>query len=174
MAIVKGTSAANTLRGTSSADTISGLGGNDLLYGLAGSDRLDGGGGNDRIHGGAGADEMFGGSGSDTFVYSSVSDSPFNSTYDVDFIRDWNSIDFIDLSGIDANSTVAGNQAFQFAGYSFGSPVGQLGTGQLAIAGFGGELYVVANTDADAAWDFCISLWSSVGESGLTVSDIIL
>lgn len=174
MAIVKGTAGADTLRGTSGADTISGSGGNDTITALGGADKIDAGAGNDRIKGGPGADEMFGGSGADVFVYRSVADSPFNANYTIDWIRDWESIDTIDLSAIDANSTIAGNQAFNFVGYSYGTPVGHLDPGELAIAGFGGELYIVANTDTDDAWDFAISLWSSAGEMGLTSGDLIL
>src|SRR3954447_13981789 len=47
MAIVNGTSSADSLYGTNGADTINGLGGNDTLKGMGGADRLDGGAGID-------------------------------------------------------------------------------------------------------------------------------
>lgn len=173
MATFRGTSAANTIYGTASADFIYGMAGNDTIYGRGGADTIDAGAGNDRIIGGAGADQITSGTGADVIVYTSVSDSPFNGDFNaIDFIKDWNPMDSIDLTAIDANSLVAGNQAFTFAGYFFGTPIKNLGTGQLAIGGFGGELYIFANTDADSAWEFGISLFSSSGEAGLTASDI--
>lgn len=56
MAVIKGTSKAETLKGTASLDEISGLAGNDILNGLGGNDTLDGGTGDDKLYGGAGDD----------------------------------------------------------------------------------------------------------------------
>ncbi len=59
MAILIGTSGANSLFGTSASDFISGLGGNDNLFGLGGNDYLDGGSGADYMDGGTGDDIYF-------------------------------------------------------------------------------------------------------------------
>ncbi len=60
MAVINGTSGADTLVGTTGADE---------LYGFAGNDSLDGGAGNDLLDGGAGADVLNGGAGTDTVTY---------------------------------------------------------------------------------------------------------
>jgi hypothetical protein len=172
MAKFTGTVAANHIIGTSLADTILGLGGNDILEGRGGADIIDGGAGNDRIIGGAGADRLTGGAGSDTFVYTSLSD--LSKIYGAEFITDWTSQDRIDLSAIDANAMIAGNQAFHFAGYSFAHPPTITTPGTLTIGGFGGELWILGYTDNNAGADLMINLWSAAGEGALTVANIIL
>jgi Ca2+-binding RTX toxin-like protein len=176
MATLTGNGLANHITGSGGADTIHGLGGNDKLYGRGGNDVIAGGDGNDRICGGAGADNLTGGAGADTFVYTSAHDSP-SPNWDLsgaDFITDWNPLDSIDLSAIDANSHIAGNQAFHFAGYSFAQPAGPQDAGSLIIGGFGGELYVSLYIAGGATPDMVISLWSTMDESGLRANDIIM
>ena len=172
MARFTGTSGINHIIGTSLSDTILGLGGNDILEGRGGADTIDGGAGNDRIIGGAGADRLTGGTGSDTFVYTSLSD--LSKVYGAEFITDWSSQDRIDLSAIDANAMIAGNQAFRFAGYSFGHPPTATSPGTLTIGGFGGELWILGYTDNNPGADLMINLWSPAGEAALTVSNIIM
>lgn len=58
MAVIKGTSASQTINGTAGTDTILGLGGNDILFGLDGNDALVGGEGDDQLTGGAGSDRF--------------------------------------------------------------------------------------------------------------------
>lgn len=175
MARFTGTSGINHVIGTALADTILGLGGNDILEGRGGADSIDGGSGNDRIIGGAGADTLTGGTGNDTFVYGSLSDSRYGSYGSgADWITDWNAQDRIDLSGIDANAMIAGNQAFHFAGYSFGHPPTVTTPGTLTIGGFGGELWIIGFTDNIAGPDLLINLWSAADESALTVSNLVL
>jgi len=65
MAVINGTSSANTLTGTTSADTINGLGGNDTLWGRSGADTVKGGTGNDKLYGEAGNDLLYGEDGDD-------------------------------------------------------------------------------------------------------------
>ncbi|RCW20645.1 hemolysin type calcium-binding protein, partial [Ciceribacter lividus] len=72
MAVVTGTSAADTLTGTSGADQLYGLGADDSLSGGAGNDELYGGAGNDTLIGGAGADVLDGGDGWDIASYSNA------------------------------------------------------------------------------------------------------
>jgi Ca2+-binding RTX toxin-like protein len=168
-----GGSTGGAITGTRGKDTLNGTSGNDVIYGLGGDDTLSGGGGNDRIHGGAGWDIMTGGSGNDTFVFTSGSESPLMTTIYSDFITDWTAGDRIDLSGIDANELISGNQAFEFGGYSFGHPPTVTTPGTFTIAGFGGELYILGYTDNIAGPDFQIAIWSASGESGLTSDHII-
>lgn len=80
--------------------------------GNAGNNTLSGYLGNDRLIGGAGQDILLGGSGRDTFIFNSVSDSHNNIDL-MDVIRDFSQgEDLIQLTGIDADTTRAGNQAF--------------------------------------------------------------
>jgi Ca2+-binding RTX toxin-like protein len=76
---------------------------------LAGADTLDGGKGDDTLIGGAGADVLSGGGGADHFVFLSLDDSEAGAR---DLITDLDKKDVIDLSGIDANVIVGGDQAF--------------------------------------------------------------
>ncbi|EIM27527.1 M10 family metallopeptidase [Microvirga lotononidis] len=114
--VIKGNAAINTLRGNGGNDKLYGLGGGDALFGGSGSDRLEGGAGNDKLYGQAGKDILVGGSGADTFVFQALSDSRGSS---FDTIQDFRrGSDRIDLRSIDANTKVAGNQAFTFIGKS--------------------------------------------------------
>ena len=106
-----------TIYGGSGDDQISGNGGNDAIYGGSGNDTIAGGGGDDQIYGGFGADSIIAGNGNDTIHYLSLNDtndtiSSFASGHDK-----------IDLSQIDANSSVAGNQAFAWGGEQSGQSV---------------------------------------------------
>ena len=108
---------ADTLYGGSGNDTLRGESGTagtadsgDVLYGGSGDDWIYGDYGDDRIVGGAGADVLTGGSGADTFVYLSITDTG-------DAIWDYSqTLDRLDLSAIDANTNVDGDQAFTWAG----------------------------------------------------------
>ncbi|WP_423212539.1 Calx-beta domain-containing protein [Paracoccus yeei] len=130
-----GNGGADTLRGGAGFDTLSGgLGndwlqgdlGNDLLAGAEGNDSLLGGAGNDLLQGGAGSDLLAGGAGADmlwggaeraqrdVFVFNSPGESRLGALRDRigDFVS---GVDDLDLRGIDANATIAGNQGFRFA-----------------------------------------------------------
>ncbi|MBC6434239.1 calcium-binding protein, partial [Nostoc sp. HG1] len=139
--------------------------GNDVLNGNAGNDVLNGNAGNDILIGGAGTDSLTGGAGNDIFDFNSVSDSPAGSSRDVitDFVG--NGIftgDQIDLSTIDANFTVGGNQAFTFIGSGAFTAASQ-------VRYSGGILQ--ANTDGDLSAEFEIGL---TGAPQLVANDIIL
>ncbi|HEX2576089.1 MAG TPA: calcium-binding protein, partial [Aquihabitans sp.] len=84
------------------------------LLGNAGNNSLSGTGGNDTIAGAGGADTVSGGSGADRFVFVSAADST-EAAPDliIDFKKGDN--DRIDLSAVDANVNVAGDQAFVWA-----------------------------------------------------------
>jgi Ca2+-binding RTX toxin-like protein len=87
--------------------------GNDTLLGGQGDDILQGGNGADRLVGGTGADTMNGGAGVDVFAFLATSDSPSEEAQR-DLIRDFNGAggDSLDLSAIDADTTLAGLQTF--------------------------------------------------------------
>jgi serralysin len=100
----------DSLSGEGGSDQLFGAGGNDTLSGGAGNDTLSGGDGADRVLGGSGRDYLFGGAGADTFIFASRAEGG-------DRIGDFRRAegDKIDLSAIDANPLVAGDQAFLFA-----------------------------------------------------------
>jgi Ca2+-binding RTX toxin-like protein len=101
------------------------LTGNDaanILRGLDGNDIISGGGGNDLLDGGLGQDILTGGAGADTFLFATLADSTVAKP---DLITDLQNIDFIDLRQIDANSLVAGDQAFNIVS-AFGHKAGEL------------------------------------------------
>lgn len=126
---VIGSSGHDTIRGSSAANVLIGGAGNDTLYGLGGNDTLIGGAGDDKLYGGAGRDIMTGGSGADTFYFLTASESGKTATTR-DIITDFTpGVDKIDLSAIDANTSLAGDQAFAFlaaAGTAFSGSRGQL------------------------------------------------
>jgi Ca2+-binding RTX toxin-like protein len=144
----------DTLRGGSGTDTVLGGSGADSLTGDTDNDSLSGGTGNDTLAGGAGIDTLSGGWNADRFVFSAQDLVTQGQT---DRITDFSRAagDRIDLSGIDANALVAGDQAFT-------SPVVLLGAGGVPPAG--SLRYTTASdhttlylyTDADAAADFMI------------------
>lgn len=89
------------------------LTGNDaanILDGGKGDDRIVGGGGADVITGGLGADNLTGGAGNDIFVYTATNQSATGGG--LDRINGLTNTDMIDLSAIDAQTNVTGNNAF--------------------------------------------------------------
>jgi serralysin len=123
-------------------DVAYGKGGNDQLLGNAGNDRLYGGNGNDILVGGAGADVMYGGNGFDRFNFDTRATA-------VDWIMDFqHDVDTIDLSDIDANSRVAGNQAVIWRGYQ--GFTGRAGEGRVFQSGDNTVLALDFNGDAKA------------------------
>jgi serralysin len=112
---------ANILTGNDGINTLNGGGGNDTL---------SGGLGNDTLNGGANTDTLTGGSGNDTFVFASTGDAG-NGAGTRDVITDFEGagasvVDVIDVSGIDANTGIGGNQAFTFISTAGFSAAGQL------------------------------------------------
>ena len=160
-----GTGEEDTLKGAGGNDRLIGNGGNDTLTGNGGNDIIDGGTGNDRITGGAGADMLTGGAGADLFIYSAVGNSmPLVRDQITDFQE---GVDKIDLSGIDPNPLISGNQAFSFIGSAAFTAIGQL-----HVYNDGTNTYVEGNTDNNPATvEFAIQL---VGVHNLTASDFLL
>jgi VCBS repeat-containing protein len=114
-----GTSGADTaavFTVTTGTDVDFGLNGQDVINGGAGDDALVGGQNDDQITGGAGADQLIGGQGNDTFVYTATSDSTSANRDTIFDFEEAGAGDVINLSGIDANLSSGGDQAFAFAG----------------------------------------------------------
>ncbi|HET9541398.1 MAG TPA: hypothetical protein VFQ46_12420, partial [Candidatus Limnocylindria bacterium] len=135
------------------SDRLSGI---ENLEGTSYADRLAGDGGANALKGAQGADVLEGRGGADRFVYGQNNDSQNNDsypTYDsspgapdriLDFSR--NQGDRIDLSAVDANAQVTGDQAFQFIGQDAFTAAGQVRFFKAA-----GDTVVEVNTDNAAA-----------------------
>lgn len=115
--VVSGGGGRDMLVGGHSSETFFGDGpaegardGADTLRGGGGADHLAGGGGKDVIIGGRGADVLTGGSGADLFLFMDVGESHRHGL--ADLITDLQAKDVIDLSAMDANLTLSGDQAF--------------------------------------------------------------
>jgi Ca2+-binding RTX toxin-like protein len=161
-----GNQAGNFLEGNVGADFLSANGGADTVTGGSGKDTILGGSGSDKIHGDGGADTLTGGSGADTFVYSSASDSRIG-FFSHDVIKDFEKgLDKIDVSAIDANTAVSGNQAFTIIGSQNFSDEGQI----RAFKSGGGTL-VQFNITGDSVAEFEIVLENSFQ---LSASDFVL
>lgn len=155
------------LMGSSFGDMLVGNNADNILYGLSGGDTLDGGSGSDTINGGSGRDVMSGGAGDDMFIFAVTTES---GTTDItrDIIADFdNGLDKINLARIDANSGVAGNQAF--SAIAEGSFTGV--AGQLRYVNAGGNTLVRGDVDGDGIKDFEIQV---TGLHALTNADFIL
>lgn len=150
-----GNQAANSLLGNSGNDTLKGEGGSDVLIGGAGADRLYGGAGADRLYGGAGADDLFGGSGADFFLFKVRTESTV-ATSGRDTIFDFAASqgDRIDLSGIDANTGISGNQAFSFRGTTAFTGA----AGELRYVKGSSDTYIYGDVNGDKKADFAIHL----------------
>jgi len=101
--------------GSLNSDLIIGSNGRNVLKGLAGSDELQGKNGNDIMIGGLGQDFFFGEGGADRFIFQAANESR-SGVADIIFDFSHAAGDKIDLSAIDADTTVRGNQAFDFIG----------------------------------------------------------
>ena len=143
---------ADQVNGGLGADNVFGGRGDDTLFGKAGDDILRGDLDDDLIEGGLGVDLMFGGQGRDTFVFRSPAEiGTASGARDriIDFVS---GEDVIQLSAIDANETVGGNQVFDFIGSAAFT-----GAGQLRYTSNG---LLQGNVDGDSAAEFIIQLAS--------------
>jgi serralysin len=164
-----GNGLANDIFGNGGSDAISGGSGADYIDGGTGRDSLSGGAGDDDLRGGFGADKLSGGTGLDYFLYSSIDDS---NTFDgVDFIKDFViNLDTIDLSKIDADTDLFGNQSFDFIGTDFLSGIGG-GEVRYFYDRIDDVTVVQADVNGDARADLTIDL---AGEIDLFKGDFIL
>ena len=89
----------------------------DLIESGAGADTINAGAGDDVLIGGDGIDKLTGGGGNDRFRFEATTNSgPLMSNSDIiyDFQDGGGFEDILDLSNIDANTLLAGNQSFFF------------------------------------------------------------
>lgn len=167
--VLSGGAGDDVLNGDAGADTLRGDAGDDRLAGGSGADTLIGGPGNDRLAGGGGADLLIGGPGNDRFVFDAASESRPGQR---DTVRGFDGAgapggDLIVLSGIDADSGTAGDQAFVFGG---GHGVGHLWVGEA-----GGVTVIRGNTGGDGAPEFELRIEDgAVPASAYTEGDFVL
>lgn len=169
--------------GSLAADRIYGNNLTNRLLGYRGNDYLDGRAGDDSLEGSEGADTLIGGSGIDTFDvfetvarrdtirFNALSDSPA-SAIEPDRIYHFDkgglaNDDRIDLSPIDANPVLAGNQAFVFRGSGAFTAV----RGEVRVETVGTETFVYVDNDTDPAPEMVIRV---AGVTGLAAGDFIL
>jgi Ca2+-binding RTX toxin-like protein len=157
-----GTGGANTIYGGDGDDTIQGGGGNDVLFGDTGKDLIKGGSGDDTITGGGGSDTIQGGVGADHFVYTGIAESLPSAPDD---LADFQSgVDKIDLSQMDANALVDGQQHFTIVSAFDGN------AGELILANHKTFYLVQGDVNGDSKMDFEIY----VNSATLKATDFIL
>jgi Ca2+-binding RTX toxin-like protein len=151
--------------GEAGNDSMLGAAGNDTLHGGEGADTLRGGDGADRLQGNAGADRLHGDAGADLFVYLATGDSTAAAR---DIIYGFEKgMDRIDLSAIDANAGMAGDQAFAFTGA--GSMFPSAGELWLTANLAGTTVHMDVSGDGVADMQILVS-----GVFGLAASDFVL
>ena len=172
------------VNGSLAGDILFGNGGSNTLSGETGSDRLDGRAGNDLLRGGLDGDVLIGERGADVIecFFSTINDFArdridynsllesglLSSTRDVIFGFDKGgkaTDDKIDLSTIDADPFLAGNQAFKFVN-AFGAHVGEV-----KCMSSGGDTIVFVDADKDAGAEMTIKVEDV---TGLTAVDFML
>jgi serralysin len=150
----------NVAIGENGNDTIRGLAGNDTLIGDQGHGFFGTTAGDDVLIGGLGKDMLTGNGGHDAFRFESILESGTRgATRDVitDFKR---GDDLIDLAAIDANSVLAGEQAFVFLGdHAFTGQAGELHYVREDRPGRSQDATIVeGDVDGDHVADFQIEL----------------
>jgi Ca2+-binding RTX toxin-like protein len=162
-----GNALANRITGGAGVEFIDGGAGNDRLYGLGSSDDISGGAGADRIYGGLGRDYLAGDGGADVYVYESAAEATYSAS--VDFWENdgdaiiMDSLDRIDVSAIDANSSLPGVQHF-----TWGDGDHEQGTLEIYALEWGG-LGVFGYIDADDQPDFYLEIYGET--DSFVVSD---
>lgn len=148
------------LTGNSVGNRITGNAADNLLDGKSGDDILDGGAGNDILIGGLGSDTLTGGDGADTFRFDSLKEVGIGNLRDI--ITDFQSgVDRIDLSRMDADTTVKGSNRFSYIGSDEFT-----GAGQLRLV----DEVLYGNINGDLNADFEIRL---IGVHSLSQSDFV-
>ncbi|HEX8239826.1 MAG TPA: calcium-binding protein [Allosphingosinicella sp.] len=122
------------------------------IIGGANGDNITGSQNGDIMQGNGGADQLTGGGGADTFAYKLATDSSASAA---DHILDFTSgTDRIDLSKIDANTGLAGDQAFSWIGSGAFTNV----AGQLRAYQSGSDWFVEGDVNGDGAADLLIQV----------------
>ncbi len=179
----------NNAAGAGNNDWMFGEDGDDGLYGLEGDDNLYGGMGRDVLVGGSGTDRLSGDLGSDWIALGlNAAGTAGDGAADVVlFASRWDSwdpgragldavlqfetgLDRLDLSAIDANTTLAGDQAFTLGALAAGQ------AGRLQITTPAGQSWtlVQADVDGDGAADLTVIVYGATGQAMLTAGDFVL
>lgn len=150
-------SSIESVEGTNYADKLYGNSGANGITGWTGADLISGGGGNDWLYGASGADDLYGGTGADRFIFKSTAETG-KTLATADTIFDFSVMDGdrIDLSGIDANIKVSGNQAFSFVGAFTGA------SAQVRFEKAASDTYIYGDVNGDKNTDFMIHLDDAV------------
>jgi Ca2+-binding RTX toxin-like protein len=138
---------------------------NNSLLGNVGANALSGLEGDDIIFGGLGKDKLTGGAGKDTFDFNASLEIGKGTARDAILDFTHSEGDKIDLSGIDTNSSKAGNQAFTYLDSK-------------AFDGKAGEIHFIkgvlsGDTNGDKVADFEMSIML-VGGTTLVSQDFVL
>ena len=166
---VQGGNGNDRIYGDDGADTMTGGSGNDTMYGGIGGDRLSGNDGNDVMWGGDGSDVLNGSAGQDVyyggtgfdffqfgglFIDGNTAPGTGNTLATADRIMDYSAAqsDRFDLQQVDANTNLAGDQAFSFLGTGAFTGV----AGQLRYQVMGSETIIMGDLNGDGASDFMI------------------
>ncbi len=142
------------------------LRGDDRVVGDAGNDRLNGDAGDDTLVGGGGRDTLTGGTEADTFQFRSVADSAAGAALRDTILFFQTGLDLIDLTRIDANAVLTGNQTFSFIGVVAFSNV----AGQLRVVN-GANSVIQGDVNGDGVADFELQLNAI---AAVSVNDILL
>ena len=147
----------DTLSGDNFGNWIYGAAGDDILYGRDGNDTLMGVEGNDILIGGGGTDILGGGTGSDIFVFSGAAETSQSAA---DTILDFLSgVDHIDLSLMDANTNIGGDQAFFYS--SAGGFTGAAGELIFAYGTLSGDINGDMSADFQVSFANATSLYAT-------------
>lgn len=151
-----GSAGMDRIWGTKGANTLQSEGGDDWLDGREGADRLLGGAGRDTMAGGGDRD-------CDVFVIQATAHSPTGAGRDTiqQFVG---GIDDIDLSGIDANVRLVGNQAFAWGGIRAAANSAWFAVSATSVI-------LRADATGDGVADLEVQL---LGVTGLMVDDLLL
>jgi len=155
------------LVGSNFTDRLTGDAGANRIVGGGGNDTLIGGGGGDQLVGGVGQDSLIGGLGADRFIWGGLAESAV-AMPDVVADFSWAQGDKFDLSLIDGNLALGGNQAFLFMG---GAVFAGGGQGSIRATHQGGDTVIEIDQGNGGAAEAAIRL---VGLHTLAASDFIL
>ena len=150
-----------TAQGNSGANNLQGNSGQNVLNGGAGNDTINGNDGEDIIIGGTGNDLLRGGLDADVFLV--LQGSVGQPVLESDQIFDFSTAegDLIDLSTIDANSLLDGNQAFSLVS-AFSKQAGQM-----TMSFAGGVTLIRLDVNGDTKADYQLKINGDVtGDSG--------
>lgn len=125
-----------------------------VIDGGAGDDHIQAGRNDDTIYGGLGIDEMWGAKGADTYVYKDIAEADLSDPNHLDTIH-WGKGDILDLSGIDADTTQDGDQAFSTLYFH------RIDPGVLTVAG---------DVNNDGVVDFMIKVVGVDDPAALTIT----